>query len=245
MWNEEDQLPGFDPANSFGSHYTNGKWNAGQVSEAGLGAQYYTSLTVVSSFSPFGVGGVGGALPLTLLSFQAVKSEGQVNVKWETANEINTAGFEIERSNNASNFSKIGYVLADKSAGYKASYYFKTGHAPVTMGRYYRLKMIDADGTFAYSKIVTVLDGETPEGYTVYPNPAAGEVVTLESSEGGHVLDLTVFDITGTIRYQTKKQADNQRALQIPVKDLPGNANYFIRITTSEGDTRNFKFFKN
>jgi hypothetical protein len=72
-------------------------------------------------------------------------------VLWNTAREINVKDFTIERSNNATHFISIGQVAATNAAGYSFA-----DQNPLSGVSYYRLKIMDKDGSFKYSKIVTI-----------------------------------------------------------------------------------------
>ncbi|MEO8112686.1 MAG: hypothetical protein ABI594_21735, partial [Ginsengibacter sp.] len=88
-------------------------------------------------------------LPLQLVSFTGTLNQNQVKLNWKTANETNTALFEVERSITGTAFAKIG----SKKAG-QNSYFFIDEKAGQSQELYYRLKMIDADGKFTYSNIL-------------------------------------------------------------------------------------------
>lgn len=123
---------------------------------------------------------LNGPTPVQLLDFQAEKhDEHTVRLDWSTATEIGFSGFEIERQAVAS-WEKIGLEPAGALSGAGARYQFFDHNAPY--GRlYYRLKMLDFDGSFAYSPIrLAVLEGES--GLSLYPNPSTG-IVFLKTSD--------------------------------------------------------------
>ncbi len=106
-------------------------------------------------------------LPLRLINFNAAAA-GKSNVlRWQTANEINSTDFIIQRSNDGINFTAIG-SLPSRGAAH-ASYNYEDAFikAPVY---YYRLKMLDNDGKFTYSNIIK-LTNQPLNQLTIYPNP--------------------------------------------------------------------------
>ncbi len=115
----------------------------------------------------------GVALPVTLLSFNAAVKNSSVALSWETATESNSSHFSIQRSYNNQQFSDIGRVEASGSSTTLKSYSFTDNSAsyfekPV----YYRLAMVDKDGTMKYSKIISaVLKATSTFIKSVYPNP--------------------------------------------------------------------------
>jgi Secretion system C-terminal sorting domain len=116
------------------------------------------------------VGPSGGVLPVTLSEFDA-KAENCVSViKWKTSNETNLNKFEIETSSDGLVFLVAGTVKPSASSSigqYQFSWNQPTGKA------YYRLKMIDNDGSIAYSKIIPITSdcNDKKKFVQLYPNP--------------------------------------------------------------------------
>jgi hypothetical protein len=128
--------------------------------------------TGLTSFSDF-TGGEAGALPVELTSFNAAIRNGLVDLKWETATEVNNYGFEVERKTANADWSKIGFVEGHNSTN--SPKYYSYSDKPVGTGKIaYRLKQIDNDGQFEYSPEVEVLVDNLPNGFVLeqnYPNP--------------------------------------------------------------------------
>ncbi len=95
----------------------------------------------------------GTILPLKLVSFSGTVARKQVELQWSTAQEINVRKFEIERAGDAVNFKAIGSVSANNAASQNK--YSFTDKEPLPAG-FYRLKMIDIDGSFTYSNIIEI-----------------------------------------------------------------------------------------
>jgi trimeric autotransporter adhesin len=137
-------------------------------------------------------------VPVTLLNISAVKNRNDVVVNWSTAQEINSRHFIVERSLDAINFTAAGTVDAMNNTNSISSYSFNDMNAVrQATGSliYYRLKMVDRDGQFRYSPVVSVrLDKDAGNLFSVYPNPilsvaylnaevAATEAVTIRVSD--------------------------------------------------------------
>lgn len=118
------------------------------------------------------------ALPVTLLSLKAIKNNGAVTVDWTTAGEVNINRFEIERSTDGSQFTKIGEVKTTGLAGTTNAYTF-LDRQPLAGYNYYKLKMIDEDGSFKFSQVVRVIFDERQKFATVYPNPVKGNSTSV------------------------------------------------------------------
>jgi CshA-type fibril repeat protein len=92
-----------------------------------------------------------GALPVTLISFNAKQIDEKVIVSWTTANEKNFSHFEVQQSINAKEFGNIGKVTANKAAAYNLA-----DLNPTEGLNYYRLKMVNNDGSAEISKVISV-----------------------------------------------------------------------------------------
>jgi|GEM_PF-1809577 len=144
----------------------------------------------------FTIGTRGQApLPVKLVSFSAQQLDGQVKLKWQSAEEKNTAHFEVERSADGKNFSPL---LTRKAQGNSAALvsYNAIDNNPLVGTSYYRLKMVDLDGTFEHSRMVSV---STEGGVLVraYPNPANGREVRFLAPNGDKLVLQSVTDAFG------------------------------------------------
>lgn len=110
------------------------------------------------------------ALPVTLISFTGKSEENSVVLSWDTSSEISNAGFEIEKSANAKTFAKIGFVDGGGDSKVRKQYGFRDANPLPTA--YYRLKQLDFNGQFEYSRIISVK--QIAEEIVIYPNPASG-----------------------------------------------------------------------
>jgi hypothetical protein len=117
--------------------------------------------------------GLNYPLPVELTSFNAAIRNGLVDLKWETATEVNNYGFEVERKTASADWSKIGFVEGHGSTN--SPKYYSYSDKPEGTGKIaYRLKQIDNDGQFEYSPEVEVLVDNLPNGFVLeqnYPNP--------------------------------------------------------------------------
>ncbi len=97
-------------------------------------------------------------LPVELISFTAELIENSVNLKWQTATEVNNFGFDIERASNpfSTGWSKIGFVQGSGTTNSPKHYKYVDNELPNAEAISYRLKQIDNDGTSTYSKVVAV-----------------------------------------------------------------------------------------
>jgi uncharacterized lipoprotein YddW (UPF0748 family) len=115
-----------------------------------------------------------GPLPLTLVQFSAKKmGKSEVVLDWKTNNEINTDYFDVERSfNNSNRFSRIATLPANSGSN-QFLYQLSDKQITSTGIYFYRLKMVDNDGTFSYSETRKVEVETSQPSIYVYPVPVA------------------------------------------------------------------------
>ncbi len=170
-WLTTDQASAFDPSSAISIiRYNGAAWvgNSATISGSGVSATpYIASVSNVTNFGSFTVTNTT-ALPLILQTFSAALDAATVKLFWTTSNEINTKAFVIERSSNGQYFTPLASVTALNISG--NNNYNYNDASPLDGVSYYRLKMIDKDGTFTYSKIV-VINKQLTAKFMAYPNP--------------------------------------------------------------------------
>ena len=138
------------------------------------------------------------ALPVKLETFLAYKEDESVKLSWQTSSESNSDHFEIHRSNDGENWKSISSVAALHHSDSLSNYFF-IDKTPVEHN-YYRLKMVDADGSFAFSQVRSVAFDEVglTENLLIFPNPASDHV-TVRSRNFLQIEEIVVSDLNGTI----------------------------------------------
>lgn len=231
-WNSGDELPGFDRAAVTPAHYRSNAWRSGTTGTVSGPGPYTISMSGISSFSPFGVGSTNSILPLTLVSFTGKQKDKGIVLQWITAHEVNTAGFEVERSVNGSGFTKIATVAPHSTFSY--SY---TDNSTTTGSVYnYRLKMLDNDGSYTYSSTLSfVYAAQAAAGYVVYPNPATGSNLYIRPLNGNANVRVDVLDMNGRTWYSGKLAGarGNAGRYEIRVDQLPAGM-YVLRIADNK-----------
>ncbi|MCF2443335.1 T9SS type A sorting domain-containing protein [Dyadobacter sp. CY345] len=139
-------------------------------------------------------------LPVKLKTFEASVHEQNVSLDWITTEELNADRFEVEHSLNGKTWSFVGTVAARGESSVQINYTFE--HKTPSDGlNLYRLKMIDADNTFAFSRIVSIsLDKNLT--LTAYPNPTSSRVMI---SNYDQVKQFTMFNASGVKIVETPK----------------------------------------
>lgn len=111
-------------------------------------------------------------LPIELISFEAVLNNGIVDLKWETASELNNDHFTIERGASVENFEAIATIKGKGTTTSKSTYSAQDAN-PLNGESYYRLKQTDFDGRVSFSSIESVILDES-SSLKLYPNPSTG-----------------------------------------------------------------------
>ncbi len=135
-------------------------------------------------------------IPLELIGFYAQNKDKLIELNWITANENNVNKFEIERSIDGMNFTKIGELKAKNKA---FNYLFLDEGTPQynqSKILYYRLKIIDFDEKTTFSKVISV---EMKELNTlkIYPNPASNTLF-IDNAKGKTI---DIINVLGQIIY--------------------------------------------
>ncbi len=158
---------------------------------------YYAEFSV-SSFSEFWMnnGGVGGVnpLPLSLISFEAVKQNKKVLLQWSTDNEVNTNKFVVERSADDRSYKAIGDVVALNRTG--LNNYNLTDDQPLGGMNFYRLRLVDKDGGYHYSPVRRINFGAAEDDITIYPNPISIDAKIFIASSA-NCDNAIIYDATG------------------------------------------------
>ncbi|MEE9439315.1 MAG: SdrD B-like domain-containing protein, partial [Saprospiraceae bacterium] len=172
-----------------------------------------------------------GVLPVEWLSVSAV-NKGDVNVvSWSTALETNTEIFEIERKIEGGSFELIGETSSAGNSTDIQSYDFEDKNI-VSGLHYYRIKQIDVDGKYEYSKIVSVEVISTRNVISLSPNPSIGETVLSLDMSSGDAIDITIIDNSGRLvrSINVESNLTGYNSKSITITDLPAGA-YVVHIT--------------
>lgn len=117
----------------------------------------------------------GGALPVKISSFLVGHNgEAAILVNWKTETEINAGNFEIQRSYDNSSYQTIAAIPSHVNSSLTQSYSYTDNTNNWKGVSYYRIKMLNIDGSFAYTTIKTVTGKGAKPGFVMFPNPSFG-----------------------------------------------------------------------
>ncbi|WP_025763403.1 T9SS type A sorting domain-containing protein [Dyadobacter tibetensis] len=172
---------------------------------------------------------IDGPLPVTLTAF-TLSLEGQTALlNWATTEETNSDHFDIEHSVTGKEWAKVGEVASHGESQVERKYDF-THASPVNGENLYRLKMVDKDQTFAYSRIRNVqFLGLEENDLSVYPNPVSD---VLKIRDYSQITKVSINDLNGRTILESGKTTTGE----INVRNLTAGM-YLVRIIRSNGLT--------
>jgi hypothetical protein len=199
----------------------------------------------ISSFSPFTLASANSfnPLPLELLTFKGkINHKGEAELTWQTASELNIAGFEVEKSTDNREFRKIGFVNA-KNANLNAYSFIDKDFAGLS---YYRLRVVETNKTFRYSQTIS-LDKTKAVQLLIYPNPASEKDfvrVALGARNEINSISIQILSQTGKILAEVVGNLETtETQLTEKLQNLPKGL-YIIRLQTENGEMLTAKFVK-
>ncbi len=182
-----------------------------------------------TGFSGFGVGDpgppTGFPLSVKLLSFTGRLSGNNALLEWKTSNEDGMKKYEIERSGDGLQFQPLGELNAKGMV--QNSYSFEDRHM-LENKYYYRLKAVDNDGTYEYSKLVLIMRENAGE-IALYPNPVSDQCTVF----AGQKSELKLMNTVG----KTLKEFQVDGSYLLDMKEYPVGIYYIL-------DVRNHKTYK-
>ncbi|WP_460614951.1 PA14 domain-containing protein [Hymenobacter seoulensis] len=176
-------------------------------------------------------------LPVTLTRFGAQAEAAGVAIRWETAQEVNSAAFVVERSVNGQVFEPVGEVAAAGNSQRQQVYSF-LDRTPFAGLSYYRLRQVDLDGSARFSEVVSVRkEGAANAGMrlALFPNPTPDGACTIRLEQPtAEAAELQVLDLTGRVVYAQKLPASSSTEHTLrPGQLAPGV--YMVRLASSKG----------
>jgi len=174
-------------------------------------------------------------LPLTWGSFTAEKIDKSVLLKWNTLQETNTSHFVIERGGTGNTFLQIGTVKAAGNGSSSNSYQFSDAF-PLEGTNFYRLKQVDIDGKYEYSKICSVNFNNVYSTAWVFPNPVYQSAIISYSIQQDSKVSIKIYDVNGrqVKTLVNKEELAGTRQVQWNVTDEKGNTVpagiYFLKV---------------
>ncbi len=172
-------------------------WTKEAGPSAGLGSNPYNiTFNGVSCCSGFTLGGTT-ALPISLLSFKSRTEPDAIRLLWQTASELNNDFFAVKHSTNGRDFSAIAQIPGSGTTTQTISYSY-TDTSPASGTNYYRLKQVDYDGTYTYSKVIAAMFG-SEAAFKVYPTQVGHNIHIVAPENQSENVKAEVYDQLGRL----------------------------------------------
>lgn len=151
---------------------------------------------------------IDSPLPVELSNFEVIAQEQSVLLNWETISETNNFGFEVQRSEGGNEFVKLGFVQGNGNTNKPQYYSYTDAELPLVNKVWYRLKQIDNDGQYKYSKTVSVdistITGIEDESKNLtfdlaqnYPNPFNPATKISYTLPTTSMVNITIVNVLG------------------------------------------------
>jgi len=139
-------------------------------------------------------------LPITLVSFHATSSNGQISLEWTTASEFDNDFFIIEKSKDALNYNPISKIYSKGNTSLATLYSFLDNN-PFHGINYYRLKQVDFDGKSRYFRPIAINYEQLSA--LIYPTIITNQdIVTVLLSGDINASSYKLFSQDGKLIYQ-------------------------------------------
>lgn len=167
-----------------------------------------------------------GTLPVKLISFTATLQNKNALLQWQTADELNVAKYNIQRSLDGNSFTTIGFINSTGNSTATKNYsYTDNTISRLTVPRiYFRLQVADKDGKVTYSGIETIKPA-AGLSVSIVPNPAQDHI-TVSSTD--NIKTLNIINSNGQIVKQVILSGTTNQQ-EIALKKLPADS-YFIKV---------------
>lgn len=235
-WVTADQGSSFNPASPVVIAYWNGSsWTSTSATVAGTGTATDPYIATASNFTSFTntkyVVANLSAMPAILSSLKAYQTGTSIEINWATLSELNVNSFIIEKSINGSDFKQLTTQVAK---GVASTYNVVDISPLLNSNNYYRLKILDKDGSIQYSKTVVVATGKIKTiDLMVSPNPIKGNTFSMQLSgfEKGNY-SLNIFSMSGAKVYTYNIVAEENNTSQlITMPNTIAKGMYQLQIT--------------
>jgi hypothetical protein len=175
-------------------------------------------------------------LPVKFISVNATRNpDRSIAVNWKVGNEINVTKYVVERSADGRSFAGIITTDANRTLNYLSN-----DLSPLSADNYYRIKAVNADGTFEYSAVVKVAPVKDPGFISVNPNPAINKTINVQFAnepKGSYTLELT--NKLGQVVYNGKVDVLGATFVKsIVLNPTTTSGTYQLKVTDVDGKVK-------
>jgi hypothetical protein len=171
-------------------------------------------------------------LPVTFESFEAKKESTGVKLLWKVSEEIDVDRYEIEKSANGREYSKIGSVTANQQTMYSFT------DAQASSNSYYRIKSVDLDGKYKYSSVVRFNGRTSNIILKAFPVPTS-DAITVQHPPGGKI---EIVSAMGSV-VKTVSAKQTMQQTQVDIAPLQKGV-YYVRFTAPDNSIETLHIIK-
>lgn len=179
--------------------------------------------------------------PSLIISFTGEVNDNNGQLTWTIENETNIKWFVIERSGDGSRFDSIGMVTGINNAHHFS--YSYTDTRLLSGNNYYRLREVDGDGYFRYSKWISLINTAVSPKIKVFPNPASAVINYTIASASADQVTVQIFNLAGVLVVALQQQLSagiNQESIAISALKT---GNYFLKVIDKTGSNQHVQLF--
>jgi hypothetical protein len=182
----------------------------------------------ISSFGYFAIGSRSFPLPLKFLSFTAQKNQDHVQLRWETAEEVNTDHFEVEKSSDGVQFSLL-YKMPTTNRFTTQEYSYKD-FSFIDRVAFYRIRCVDKDGKSKYTKIVSVFESSYLKQNVHVLNPATDQIIIRSKSDDNRSTAYVLYNQAGSaiLKGYLKLKGGVDNTIRLSFK--PAKGIYYLKL---------------
>ncbi len=217
---------------------SNGLGEAGSIESNLLGDPPPIGAVVVT----IGTVSTNSVLPVELLTFNAKKENDNILLSWVTASEINFSHFELERSTDGTEFTKIGSKSA-VGGETEITHYNFTDKSPKSGTNYYRLRSVDLDESESISRVLSVSFQQIGAPVAV-PNPVREQLLIMGLNQTYNQVKVDIYNASGQVLFQQNMEVNDGRIeLQMKEVNINFEGTYYLRIV-DDARTHNITILK-
>jgi hypothetical protein len=203
--------------------------NEGGTASGSLATTGSITSNVVNSFGYFAIGSTSMVLPMHFITVSAQRKTGATTVRWKTAQEENVNHYEVERLNASGNFATIGRVKSNNSQ--LETEYEYIDALPLVGVAMYRIRSVDMDGQYTFSKVVSVSENNNAAGLQVLNNPAHEAIYITASDAYKGKYQYELFSTAGQLMQSGVLNFGGNDVVTIPLTIKTTAGIYLLNIT--------------
>jgi hypothetical protein len=241
-WNADQELSGFDRTKSFVAYWEEGvsaSWTPSSIGVATGDGPYYRTITLSNMSTNqyyFGIGSGNSALPVEFTYFKADEQNGSVELTWGTATETNNELFEVQRSSDGVTWEVLEEVMGAGTT-FEPQDYITYDNSPLSGVNYYRLRQVDFDDKFDFSKVAIVDLGASSganelEITSVYPNPFSSNLSIDVAGLGSGRYSVEILNTSG-VAIKSREFSSGESAQFSGLDDLQFGV-YILKVVQGE-----------